>query len=1177
MMDRAIDMSRVNLEVVAYIVVIALSLLAHLWGLGNMAMHHDESIHAWMSWKFYTGQGDFSCAGGGTSDTYCYDPIYHGPSLYILTLFSYFLFGDGDAQARLPMALAGVGLVASCWMLRPYLGRRGALVAAVLLGFSPSLLYFTRFARHDGLMVLWELWMVIGMLRYLDTGKAGYLYLLAASLALAIGTHELYYILLFIFGILVAMRLVAESSFARYLNWVMGTILVLSGIFILINPPLPVGEGLYLGEKMFLVAATLLFTWLASRVWSPEPVLIPRLVALWREQRTTLWIALSILVGLYLVMYTTFFAYPRGAIDGLYTGLAYWLGSQQEYARGDQPWYYYFMQLAIYEPLGIVCGIGAALYLFTRPATRALQRARQSRTGDDTPEASSNGQEYTGETIPLPEGKRKRRRKHQGDQPATSDEPAQVPAEQPATTPVAPAARLPGALSDVPTGNLFALLVLVWYLSAIIIFSWAGEKMPWLTVHMSLPGNLVAAWAVAMLLRQLPPLRRTASTDAEQGASASPGWRLLLVPLVLIIMMVAFGVAWARLFSEAQGQVGQSNLLQGVIPLIIFGGLLYVMLTLWGVLGGRVVLALAGLTVASVLGVYMIRASWLAVYTHPDVPVELLVYTQTSPDVPRYVDYLEELAINQTRNYRTEEDVAGGLTMPVILSSGEHSLAWPMQWYLRDFQRTSWKDSGELSNPTRETFEVDLPDGTRGLAPAVLLARPHVTPDVRAVLEEYYVRPYGESGVFNWWFPEGDKCSPDSPGYKRFYFNWMTSQEQVRDDPPKGCGASAGDTLVAEGGLPAPWAPFIWPFLPDNLDHITQYMLFRELPEPLTPGSRDMEVWLRSDLVSGASGGTAASTGSAGGALRLLAQQAFGESTEMLAPTGLAVDSRGTVYVADTLNHRVLVFGEDGSLERTIGSLGSGRGEFNEPRGLAVDADDNLYVADTWNARIVKLDPDGEWLQSWGSGDEDMGNGRVATMIDDSPEAREENPLGFFGPRGVAVDADGQVYISDTGNRRIIVTDDEGDYLYQWGSPGSAPGDFNEPTGLGVDAAGRIYVADTWNSRVQVFETDDEGMVAPLPVATWRVSGWEPNTYNDPSLGVSADGEVYVSVPARGQVFAATTLGSALLRWGGTGDDLASLNSPSGVAVGPAGDVYVVDRDTGRVLRFTLPEVLPTP
>src|SRR5207247_784328 len=138
-----------------------------------------------------------------------------------------------------------------------------------------------------------------------------------------------------------------------------------------------------------------------------------------------------------------------------------------------------------------------------------------------------------------------------------------------------------------------------------------------------------------------------------------------------------------------------------------------------------------------------------------------------------------------------------------------------------------------------------------------------------------------------------------------------------------------------------------------------------------------------------------------------------------------------------------------------------------EPRGVAVDGQGNVYVADTWNARIAKFDPSGKFLKNWGEGKQDLGSGRRATMTDGTEAGNAAEPLGFFGPRAVAVDGQGNVYISDTGNKRIVVTDSEGKYLYQWGHPGADPGAFSEPIGIAVDDQGRVYVADTWNGRVQ--------------------------------------------------------------------------------------------------------------
>ncbi len=1120
-LDQTVSLSRINVEVVAYVVIVALSVIAHLWGLGAMAMHHDEGIHAWTSWRFYTGSGTFSCANGGTSATYCYDPVYHGPSLYILTFLSYFLFGDGDAQARLPMALAGIGLVASSWMLRPYLGRRGALIAAVLLGFSPSLLYFTRFARHDALMLLWELWMVIGFFRYVDTGRSSYLYLLAAAIALAIGTHELYYILFFIFGVFLLVRLVAEAGFQRLLNISFPIALGVCLLLMIFNRPLPIGQGLYLGEKAFLVGSTLLLAWLSLRVWDPQPLILPRFRQLWYEERTTLWIALAILGGIYLVLYTTFFAYPPGALDGLYAGLAYWLGSQHEYARGDQPWYYYIMQLPLYEPLGVISGIGAAIYLFTRRhGVLANQQAVANNqisgdgTSDEVVEKTSKRQRWVSPSL-------------------------------------------------TGTQSLFALLLVCWYFSAIVIFSWAGEKMPWLLVHMSLPGNLVAAWVLGRALRVL---------DKRVGAS----YLTWAIPPVLFLTLIAFGVAAWRLSAEARGQEAQINLLQAILALFMAGGLLFVLLTIGLYAKTRLTLAVVALTLSGILGVYMIRATWLAVYRHPDTPVELLVYTQTSPDVPRYVADVREIAINLTRNNRSAEDITGGLSMPIIIDSGnseggEGSLAWPLQWYLRDFQQVRWQHGNEIrDDPTLEKLEVQLPDGSTVLAPVVMLSRSHMNEDVRSMLREAYVQPYGEGGVFNWWFPEGDKCSPQNAGYKKFYYNSWTPSEGYLNESPGGCGRDIS------ADLHAPWAAFTWPFNPANWETLWNFALYRQLPDPLRIDGREMEVWLRRDVVSGASESVPTTGGSAnnGALVRLVADQSIGELGELINPTGMAVDRQGNVYVADTLEHRIQVFDADGMLVRSIGSFGSGENQFYEPRGIAIDRQGNLYVTDTWNARVVKLSPDGEWVTSWGSSGEEF-DGRRFTDTGGTQEGNAASPLGFYGPRGIAVDTNGHVYIADTGNKRIVVTDNQGRYLYQLGYAGAEPGAFNEPTGVGVDRSGNLYVADTWNSRVQVFAPGENDQVGSVPIATWRVSGWNPNTYEDPSIAVSPDGDVYVSVPLQDRMVAANLRGDMLLRWGGPGQDLASLDSPSGVAVGPDGAVYVVDRNNKRILRFVLPQIQP--
>ena len=1174
LLDRPLSFAWLNAEVLAFALLVALSILAHLWALGHMAMHHDESVTSWTSWLYYKGSTGFNCAGKRVAPSYCYDPVYHGPSYYVLSLISFFLFGDGEAQARLPEALAGVGLTLSAWMLRPYFGRTGALVAAALLSFAPSLLYFTRFSRHDALIVLWAFWMVLGVFRYLDTRQPRYLYLFGAATALAMATHELYYILFFLFGSFLLIRLAYERLPRRNLLIGLGAALAVALALMLLNPPL--SSSLRGGGMGLLFASVLGMGLLMIRVWPEQPRFSDALAELWRERTYVLWTALGILVAIFVLLFSNFFTYPRGILDGLYQGLAYWLGSQHEFARGKQPWYYYLMLMPVYEPIALLGSLGAASALFAWGRTRvAMQlwmivaalviylaglfgglgivislaliglavylflndlRLRPAAAPAPVPAAPAdqNGVEAAGELAA-----------------ADLADDLEAPAEQPA----APEAAEPPARATAP---LFPLFLAFWFLGALVAFSWAGEKMPWLVTHIALPGNLLAAWAIGRLV------------DSVDWRSL-PDRRAALMPLGLFLALVAVGVALTRIAAAGEGQAGQAALVQALVPLLIAGLLVFGLLTVGQRVGARAALTICALTIFGILAAYSVRASWMVVYDHPDTPIELLVYVQSPPDVPLIVSDLRTLAINQTRNRRNPADPVGGHTMPVILDAGDEnadgSLAWPYQWYLRDFQRIESRKADFFATATADSFLVPVdrnaPDGEKEYAPAVLVYVPHITEATRQALEENYVKRYDSK--LNWYFPEGDLsgCDPRQPGYKRFYYNSSTRAQAKADSQ---CQNLDVDTL--------PYAPFytplIWPFQPENFAIVKNYMLYRQLPDPLQVYGREMQVWVRKDLVASGE----ASGPSAGGAVKLVAEQVFagpGNGAGQLSePRGLAVDAQGNIYVADTGNQRIQVFDAQGQPKLSFGTLGNGEGQFNEPRGVAVDAQGNIYVADTWNARVQKFDATGKFIKSWGTGN-DIGNSRSAMMTDGTEAGNNAAPLGFYGPRGVAVDAQGNVFVADTGNKRVVVTDSEGTYLYQWGHGGNEPGAFNEPIGVALDAQGNVYVADTWNGRVQIFGRDESGKVIALPKATWRVQGWQPNTYDDPFVSADASGQVFASVPSRNQLLFATNAGEPLLRWGGAGTDFASVTLPSGVAAGPDGMVYVVDRGNNRLLRFKMP------
>jgi len=162
-----------------------------------------------------------------------------------------------------------------------------------------------------------------------------------------------------------------------------------------------------------------------------------------------------------------------------------------------------------------------------------------------------------------------------------------------------------------------------------------------------------------------------------------------------------------------------------------------------------------------------------------------------------------------------------------------------------------------------------------------------------------------------------------------------------------------------------------------------------------------------------------------------------------------AVDEFGNIYIADYLDHRIVVYTNSGVYLRHWGSFGSENGQFKTPDGVAVDAGGSVYVADKYNYRVQKFANDGTFLTQWGG----PGNGDGQ----------------FGGPVRLAIGPQGNVYVVDNANSRIQVFTSEGTFLTKWGTYGTSPGQFDNPIGIAIDAIGDIYVADTNNSRIQKF------------------------------------------------------------------------------------------------------------
>jgi uncharacterized protein (TIGR03663 family) len=140
----------INVEKLIFAIIIIIAIFTRFYMLEPRVMSHDETSHTYFSWLFYKGNG------------YAHDPVTHGPLQFHLVALSYFLFGDSDTTARIPAALFSIATVAFMWLYRRYLGRAGALVAALLFTISPYMLYYRRYVRNEafeffGVVMIWSI------------------------------------------------------------------------------------------------------------------------------------------------------------------------------------------------------------------------------------------------------------------------------------------------------------------------------------------------------------------------------------------------------------------------------------------------------------------------------------------------------------------------------------------------------------------------------------------------------------------------------------------------------------------------------------------------------------------------------------------------------------------------------------------------------------------------------------------------------------------------------------------------------------------------------------------------------------------------------------------------------------------------------------------------------------
>jgi hypothetical protein len=237
----------------------------------------------------------------------------------------------------------------------------------------------------------------------------------------------------------------------------------------------------------------------------------------------------------------------------------------------------------------------------------------------------------------------------------------------------------------------------------------------------------------------------------------------------------------------------------------------------------------------------------------------------------------------------------------------------------------------------------------------------------------------------------------------------------------------------------------------------------------------------------------------------------------------------------------------------TVGTGGTGDGEFDDVLGLAVDAAGNVWAADSVNERIQIFNSTLDFQDKEGTAG--TGNGQFATGI---------------GPRDLAFDGSGNLFVTDRGNNRVqkfTVSGTNPTYASQFGAAGTGNGQFNAPDGIAIKTSnGRIYVTDVGNTRVQIFDASG------IYVTQFGSSGTGDGEFSNPiAVAVNqSNGDVYVVDASNDNVQQFTTGGIFIRRWGGSGSGDGQFQSPSAITIHPATyNVFVSDATRDDIQEFT--------
>jgi len=891
---------------------------------------------------------------------YAHNPMMHGPLVFEMSALLDRLFGVNDFTVRLLPAIAGIAVVVGApLLLRRWLGKTGALAAGGLLLISPYVLYFSRYNRHDIQAELWMLVLVFAVFSYLNRKDDRYLTVAAAALALMLTAMEISFMYMGILAVFLAGRLLATCG----LSWTKIRQAAEFDLLVVIAT-----LGAFFSSPIALLILNPIFKAATGKDFVDIVTVLSAQDASWLTGP-----AGARLLSLFLLFSSL------AVLIGVWWGGLRWAKLFAVFA---------VISIVLYTTFftnwkGIFTGtIGSLGYWLSQHGV----------------DRGSQPWYYYFIVFPIYEF---------------------LPLLGAIAGGITYAVRFKQISQPV---RAYVGFLLLWAGMIFLGLSVAGEKMPWLSLHITIPCIFVAAWWIGELLA-------STRTAAEAGSAVQlRSWNWLgLAGLAGVAILAAATIRTSyrvnyvtydyttEFIDYAHGAPGVKWAVEDVQRIAAFTGegksmpVAYDDSIAWpmswylrdypgffGVTPSRQSLNAPVVIVGqnnwqkvdAWIGQqyhrYEVIRMWWPLEDYKDLTWQRIWYALTNPEMRSAL-----WQIFWNRDYR-----------PYAALTGNASLDPPRQWPLQDRMRVY--------------IRKDIADQIAGLRLKNSQIADLETPVDAYVAIEKDIAPEKVvgSGMLN--APRNLAIGPDG----EIYAADSGDGRIVRFDQDGTAGAAWG-SKTAEGQTPAAPGTFNepWGMAADSSGNLYVADTWNHRIQKIDSSGKFLLEWGVAGLSS--------------------------EGPDRFwGPRAIAIGKDGRVYVTDTGNKRVAVF--DGNGKFLLQFDQQGDAALDEPVGLAIGPDGNVYVADTWNQRVAIFTADGQFVRSF----------PVQAW---SSNAVEHKPY-------LAIDQTGRVYVTDPQTFRVLVFTSDGQPLAAFGATGNDA--LALPNGIAVAADGTVWVADAGSSRI---------------------------------------------------------------------------------------------------------------